>query len=190
MATDWLTELEAQIERECGPLDPPKKEVPKKKPDFVIPKKSDDSTLGTILFAFVLVLIITLGGIWLWKGDAIFNGLFAKPNPPAQEQVQPQKEPWEEPWHLMSADIKAVDGKIEEVSKTQKDSEEKLDWVASRLALLGALHSNNFVEAQKSLPNANFIYPNREWQIDRLPENLDLTPEDRERLGRFVKAED
>ena len=185
MATDWLAELELQIEKECGPLNPPKKDVPKERPEIVF--KKTESPVVTILFAFLLILITIFGGLWLWKGDDLFNGFFTKQGP-AQEQVQPQREPWEESWRLMTADIEAVDSKVNEVSKTQKDSEEKLDWVASRLALLGALHSNNFVEAQKSLPNADFIYPDRDWQVDRLPENLDLTPEDRERLGQFVKA--
>jgi len=191
MADDWLKELEQQLETECGTLPPKKKRPTPVRPNLVLnpPQKQSSGPWPAVFFVFLLGLVIVVGGLWLWQG----NDLFAlKKQPDKQEQFQqPEREPWEEPWRMMSADVQATSEEVEALKEEHDRTRERMDWIGSRLALLGALHSNNFIEAKKKgLTNAEFLLPDRHWQIDRLPDNLKMTDEDRERLGRFVKTEE
>jgi hypothetical protein len=181
--SDWLKELEDKLNRECPAPLPKKKQVVSESVP-VVSKQNND--FGSVLFAFVLGLMVMLGSIWLWKGSDLFDKVAKKTSPAPPAQVQ--RQPWEESLRLMAADVDGLNTQCRELSEKQQTLNGRFDSHNQRLALLAALHSNNFVEARKLLPNANFIFPDREWKIGRLPDNLDMTDEDKERLGKFLRG--
>jgi hypothetical protein len=117
------------------------------------------------------------------KGDNLLNKLVKN------EDSQQTKQPWEEPLTTMSSNLQGMDKKLEKIYKNQQATQEMTAWIGQRLALSAAVSSNNFVELNKSIPDAKFIFPDENWKIDRLPENLILTDKDKERLGQFIRQQ-
>lgn len=173
MEKKWLSELESQIESELAKNTSAK--------EVAVPQTSINN--NNILFSFILIIVICLGGLWMLKGNNLFNKLVKN------EDSQQTKQPWEEPLTTMSSNIQGMDEKLEKISKNQQATQEMTAWIGQRLALSAAVSSNNFVELNKSIPDAKFIFPDENWKIDRLPENLILTDKDKERLGQFIRQQ-
>lgn len=66
--------------------------------------------------------------------------------------------------------------------------EKDIEWCKNRLALLASITNNNFAVYEKYHKDPNYVYLNKDWSIDQMPKNLDLTdPSDKEFIEQFLR---
>jgi hypothetical protein len=61
--------------------------------------------------------------------------------------------------------------------------------IAQRVWLLGLAHNENANIAKKFNPNERFITLDEEWRLNKVPETMSLTPDQREDLKNWVKKD-
>lgn len=56
-----------------------------------------------------------------------------------------------------------------------------------RLTLMAILQNHNLVVIKNDYPRNELIFVNKDWTIDRLPDRLNMTEENREFISQFLK---
>ncbi len=67
------------------------------------------------------------------------------------------------------------------------DLEKRVKWNGDRITLLATVQQENFLTIRNG--TNNFIYFNADWTIDRMPQYLELTPEDKSFLEKYLKKD-
>lgn len=77
----------------------------------------------------------------------------------------------------MDSDINAKLEKLSEASIQQKN----------KIHLMGVMLNENFCIVRNNKSKKDMIFFNRDWTLDKMPSNIELAPEDKEYLKKFVK---
>lgn len=133
--------------------------------------------LGSVLFVYDM----KTGGItnWFKKSNqsptVVEPGVVAPPVPNKTEDPQ----------------IKALRAELDRMKAENKQQFDSLDrrvkWNGDRITLLATVQQENFLTIRNG--GNNFIYFNADWTIDRMPQYLELTPEDKDFLNKYLKKE-
>ena len=79
--------------------------------------------------------------------------------------------------------VKELDLSIDTMDKIWK----QVQTNSNRTRLLGTLFNNNFMVEAKNLRSDKYVYINRDWTIDKIPDQLKLDEDDREFLRNQLK---
>jgi len=155
-------EWEDKLEREIKDVKPEKK-------SSVL---SYSIMIAFLIAAFLFVYDIKTGGIsnWIKKNKTIV----AEPTVP----LPPSKSD--------NGVLRTELEKMKDDNKRQFDDlNRRVKWNNDRISLLATVQQENFLTIRNG--GNNFIYFNADWTIDRMPQYLELTPEDKEFLNKYLK---
>ena len=102
-----------------------------------------------------------------------------EPNLPSNKSlsVNDQIESLKDDLQKMDSDINAKLDKLSEASIAQK----------TKIHLMGVMLNENFCIVRNNKSKKDMIFFNRDWTLDKMPSNIELAPEDKEYLKKFVK---
>ena len=180
-----IEQWEADLKRKLAAIVVPKreqweedllKEIEEMDEEFPPPVKQINKT--TTMF---IVWLIILGFLVIFAYDRKTNAIsqwFDRSTPVAEEKPRPNSELAELRGIVRrnQADTTAALEKIQ--TKTKLNSE--------RIILLGMLSNENAMIYRQNYDKNDLIFLNRNWTLDQMPKHLQMTPEDREYLKKFV----
>lgn len=190
----WEIELKKQLsgdEARYQPA-PPKPEQPQPAPkqEAQAPKPSGDS--GTLSFILTLLFLLAVtvfvydhktGG----KLKSYVTSLFKSRVDDEKPKLKPERAEKQPAERQDQSAIKS------EVDSIRKESQARIDELSAKLQkttdkvkALGLLVNENFNIIGQNIPD-EFMFLNRDWTLDRSPKYLELTPEDKEYLRKYVR---
>lgn len=128
-----------------------------------IPEKLD----RTMIYLFLILVFLVVGVYAFANKEVVWQYL----NPPCENKP-------------ISQELE-VRSQIERLRIEQDKINKRLAWSNERLVLLATVQQENFA-ALKNGDN-NFIYFKGDWTINQMPRFLELTPEDKEFLKKYLK---
>jgi hypothetical protein len=142
--------------------------------------KQDQTTLY-----LVLLLVLLAVGLYAYDNKEELTTYFRQERcelptnccPPPKEQIIIQPD--------MSA-IRSMQENIEKLRLEQEKINKRIQWNTDHLTLLADIQQENFAAIKNG--NNNFIFFNRDWTINQMPKFLELTPEDKEFLKKYIKS--
>lgn len=172
---------------------PPRAERSTPSPVVVVkrPKKKQESN-GFVLGLFFVFLALAVGlAVVLRFKNAnavptfpIYQNQETADNflPPTQPQLPPTQPPVQP-----SPRVEMLEQKVNTLSEATDKIWDRVKQNSDRITLTGTLLNNNFLVESKNLQKSRYIYLNKDWTINRLPDQLTLDAEDREFLGRHLR---
>jgi hypothetical protein len=128
------------------------------------PKQTDK--WGIALFVGVGLLAVLLVGAFLYRGGHL------------DRWVKPQR-PYAPYSQRYQANPQAY--MLERVEKRSR-------WNSEILTLISILNNHNLAVSQHGYPRSEYIYLNKDWTIDRLPNRVKLDPETRAFLQKYLRS--
>jgi gas vesicle protein len=84
-------------------------------------------------------------------------------------------------------EIEKLKSQVDQLAESQTDIKSKLKWNKDRVTLMGVLLNENFVIIKSRKDPNSFIFLNDDWTLNKMPQNLEVSPSDREFLQKYVK---
>lgn len=171
---------------------------PKRKPQPKQPKKQESNNRVLYYFVIFILLIANLylydkksdGRISNWLKDRIRSGEVAQNDPVRPGPSLPPPGPGVD----VASELKFLRAEIVRLETQQKQQKEEWDklaakvkWNSDRIALIGAVLNENYLILRNGYPTSHMIFFNHDWTIDRYPQYLQISEEDREFLKKYVR---
>ena len=122
---------------------------------------------------FLVASVLSLGVL----GHFYSENTVKLPNIPLVSQ--PKADPSDRYSDLLNKYNQAMDVNAKLYAQLQRTSD--------KLALLGTVMNNNFLVDQKNLPRTEYVYVNSDWTIDKMPNQMNFSPEDKEFFNKYLK---
>jgi hypothetical protein len=181
----WLEDLDKELSRVKVRKIPVKKapapvqKQPVQKPIVVVKKqKPKESILPIILFFLFLVLSV---GLALTVRYKLTERSLAYAENNQTEQIDPEILPPPQP----EPDLE-LRQKVDTLATLTEKIWEKVKVNSDRISLTGTLLNNNFSVNRNKLPTSKYIYINKNWTINKMPDQLRLDEQDKEFLNRHL----
>lgn len=179
----WIDDLEFEVEQEIDPRTkgPSRGDVvvrPRLKHSAVA---SDDGKWGIALFVLAVMLTVGIVGAVVWKRNAA-AGPYISHN--SQWQAPPSVDRRDPPPRY-SDYVTQTD--FDELRKAQVKIWERTKWNTDIITLMSIVDNHNLAVSRNGYPKSHYIYLNTDWTIDRIPDHVNLSAEDRAFLEKFVK---
>lgn len=130
-------------------------------------KNNDSRTL--LLAVVILVAVAVMVGYSKFKAQSTWS-----------QYQQPQSQYQQS---FANSDAQKVDLLTQAVKKIW----DRTKWNSDRLTLLATINNHNLVVVQQSLPKSELILLNPDWTINKMPNRIQLDPQDQAFLQQFLK---
>jgi len=181
----WIDNLELEVEQEIDhdvrSKGPSRHEVGR--PRFGQAQKSDEGKWGVALFVLAVMLTVGLVGAIVWKRNA--------DSPFSWNIVQRDKDYYNSNnWRQESPpryQDRISQRDFDQMREAQVKIWERTKWNTDVMTLMSIVDNHNLAVAQNNHPKSHYIYLNTDWTIDRIPQHVNLSAEDRAFLQKYVK---
>lgn len=153
---NWLDELEDTIDDQTPQLRP------------VV--KSDQDKLTLPLFLLFLVVSVGLVGAYVWKKNSTYATRY-QPNVITQS-----------PSNGPNYNYRSYQKDVDEVRKATEKVWDKTKWNTDKMRLIAVINNHNTAVVKNNYAKSDLIYINEDWTINRLPNHLNLSEDDKEWL--------
>jgi len=142
--------------------------------DVSIPEKEKPQFVAVFLFTAIILLAVTTALLMFWKGDSpqthgpALSGGFQRIERPVNPEIQPHQSP--------SVEIRL------------SSLEERMKVWQYRLWLLGLANNENVAQLKKMdtdhhrVNNRGFVTFDSDWTLNRVPDSMQLTEEQRQQI--------
>lgn len=176
----WEIDLRKQLDKKKAPK--PENWEKKLEKEVQTPKKKESVTLFVVILIFLGLSTLLLydyksgGNFWCWLKNRFQSTSTTAETP-----------------HKPNDDLKSIREEIKKVESQQKDEiskiNDKLKTHNNKITLLGMATNENFLIMYNNASRENFIFLGRDWTIDRMPQYLELSEEDKQYLRQFIRAD-
>lgn len=172
-AASWLDEINATVDNEQ-----PRAKGPSR--GRRLPKSAADDTAWSLpLFLLAVLLTVGLIGAVVWKR----NGA-SVPAVSANDFWRNQAPPTSPPPRYRDT-VSQAD--FDQLRTTQEKIWERTKWNSDIITLMSIVDNHNLAVSQNGYPKSHYIYLNEDWTINRLPDYVQLDPETKAFLQKFVR---
>lgn len=140
--------------------------------------------------SYAIIIAFLLGAVLLAyevKTGGVTNWFKGKPTASVPNQpLSPPDNPLQKADDLQVKALRADFERMKAENKQQfADIDRRIKWNGDRITLLATVQQENFLQIRNG--QNNFIYFNADWTIDRLPQYLELTQDDKDFLNKYLK---
>jgi len=167
----WVEELKRQM----AATDPAPLPSPQPIPAVVKPQVAHE-VLATM---FLLIAIVALGA-FIYLALQYHTNKNVVPESQVQQMEQLDTAPMEQ--QPVKLDLRPDQGS-EMLTNTVNGIVAKTKELEHRVWVLGVLNNNNFASLQQIAPNAEVVYIQSNWSVDKIPTRIRLTDEQKQILG-------
>lgn len=104
--------------------------------------------------------------------------------PKSQTPVYNQQSSWMNQPSAAPVDLKT---QVDKLTDATKKIWERSKWNSDRLTLLATINNHNLVVTQQGLPRSELILLNSDWTIDKMPNRIQLDPQDQAFIKQFLR---
>lgn len=181
----WIDDLEFEVGQEIDP----RTKGPSRGDVVVRPRlrhvtTADDSKWGIALFVLAVMLTVGIVGAVVWKRNSTSS---VPPYIAQQDRWEAPPTDRRNPPPRYSDYVTQTD--FDELRKAQVKIWERTKWNTDIITLMSIVDNHNLAVSRNGYPRSHYIYLNTDWTIDRIPDHVNLSAEDRAFLEKFVKKE-
>lgn len=172
--TAWLNDMQNEIEGMTGPRAFPAK------------KKEEYATSMIVVAIFMCVALVAayvyrtkVGGIGDSQMPQYANSGYDPSYFRQQQQSQLPPARFQEP----TVTRQEMDAQQQALVKIW----DRTKWLTDITTLNAILENHNLQVTQRGYPKSHYIHLNEDWTINRVPEYVQLTPQDRAWIQKFVR---
>lgn len=168
---DWLNELNKDIKNKVKAQSIPMPNSQVNQMNAAVNSKSEVNTWLVVLG--IIVIAVTIYFIAEKKGVVISSPIQHAPH-------------YQQPFEQKQTDVARLTAQYEELVGVTNKVWNRTKWNSERMALLATVNNHNLVVIQNNYPKTELILLNSNWSINRMPNRITLTPEQKQFLQQFV----